>query len=74
MPTTTVTCSWCHTSVRLTGGHNFCLGCGHEAGVARMFCSCPTCTNYRDARDRNAAACRCGGLCDSGLPCPMRYQ
>ena len=25
-------------------------------------------------RVRRAAECRCGGLCDSGLPCPMRDQ
>jgi hypothetical protein len=25
-------------------------------------------------RALRAAECRCGGLCDSGLPCPMRHQ
>lgn len=27
-----------------------------------------------DERERRRAECRCGGLCDSGSPCPMRYQ
>ena len=32
-------CSWCHEM----SGEQFCPKCGHEVGVARMDCRCPSC-------------------------------
>lgn len=33
----------------------------------------PPCYDWVVKR-RNSLECRCGGLCDSGMPCPMRPQ